>query len=100
MIRCPPHSDPIKTASLYGVKNVMNASPAKDRQWWTQHIIVKGKTITVKVDGKTVNEFTEEPDRKPGKDFTRILSAGTFALQGHDPKSVVKYKNIRVKRLD
>jgi hypothetical protein len=94
------HSDRIKTASIYGVKNVMDNSPAKDRQWWTQHIIVKGKTITVKVDGKTVNEFTEEPGRKAGKDFTRILDQGTFALQGHDPKSVVRYRNIMVKRLD
>jgi hypothetical protein len=30
----------------------------------------------------------------------RKLSQGTFALQGHDPNSVVKDKNIRVKRLD
>lgn len=94
------HSDRIKTASIYGVQNVMDNSPAKDRQWWTQHIIVKGKTITVKVDGKTVNEFTEEPGRKAGKDFTRILDQGTVALQGHDPKSTVRYKNILVKRLD
>jgi len=94
------HADPIKTASIYGVKNVMNVSPARDGQWWTQHIIVKGKTITVKIDGKVANEYTEEPDRKPGKDFTRILGEGTIALQGHDPQSTVKYKNIRVKRLD
>jgi hypothetical protein len=28
------------------------------------------------------------------------LGEGMFALQAHDPKSVVRYKNIRVKRLD
>jgi hypothetical protein len=30
----------------------------------------------------------------------RKLAEGTFALQGHDPGSTVRYKNIRVKRLD
>jgi hypothetical protein len=28
-----------------------------------------------------------------------VLDKGTFALQAHDPKSTVRYKNIRVKRL-
>jgi hypothetical protein len=92
--------DPRKTGSIYSVKDVMNVSPAKDNVWFTEHIIVKDKTITVKVDGKTVAEFTEEPGRKEGKEFGRKLSEGTFALQAHDPKSIVRYKNIRVKRLD
>jgi hypothetical protein len=30
----------------------------------------------------------------------RVLSSGTFALQGHDPKSKVYFKNIMVKPLD
>lgn len=94
------HKDPIKTGSLYGVTNVMNISPAQDRQWFTEHIIVQGNRIIVKVDGKTVVDFTEESGRKAGKDFTRKLSQGTFGLQGHDPNSIVRYKNILVKRLD
>jgi hypothetical protein len=93
-------SDPRKTGSIYSVKDVMRKSPAKDNEWFTEHIIVKDKTITVKVDGKTVAEFTEEAGRKAGRDFTRKLDEGTFALQAHDPKSVVRYKNIRVKPLD
>jgi hypothetical protein len=88
--------DRIKTGSLYQVKNVMDKSPAKDNQWWTQHIIVKDNTVTIKIDGKTVTEWTQEPDRKSA----RKLDEGTFALQAHDPKSTVRYKNIRVKRLD
>jgi len=27
-------------------------------------------------------------------------SPAQFALQGHDPKSIVRYKNVRVKRLE
>jgi hypothetical protein len=54
----------------------------------------------VLVDGKKVFECNEPSGTQAGKDFARKLSEGTFALQGHDPKSVVRYKNIRVKRLD
>ena len=45
-------------------------------------------------------EYTEPPGAQPGKDFERKLDQGTFALQGHDPGSTIRYKNIRVKRLD
>jgi len=90
--------DWIKTGSLYGLVN-MALTPAKDNKWWTQHIIVKGNRVTVKIDGQTVLEYNEPGGAQQGKDFARKLDQGTFALQAHDPKSVVRYKNIRVKRL-
>ena len=93
------HSDWKKTGSFYDLVNV-SSSPARDNQWWTQHIIVNGNKATVKVNGTIVFEYTEPAGAQPGKDFTRKLDEGTFALQAHDPKSVIRYKNIRVKRLD
>jgi len=93
------HSYWIKTGSLYGLVNIAQ-SPAQDGKWWTQEIIVKGNNVTVVVDGKKVFEYNEPPGAQAGKDFGRKLGEGTFALQGHDPKSTVRYKNIRVKRLD
>ncbi len=87
-----------KTGSLYDLVNVAH-SLATDNQWWTQEIIVEGGKVTVKVDGKIVLNYNEPPGAQVGKDFERKLTEGTFALQGHDPKSVVRYKNIRVKRL-
>jgi len=92
------HGDWKKTGSLYDVVNLAQ-SPATDNKWWTQEIKVEGNKVTVIVDGKVVMEYTEPPGAQGGKDFGRKLSEGTFALQGHDPKSVVRYKNIRVKRL-
>ena len=65
----------------------------KDDEWWTQTIIVRGKRVVVQLNGKTVVDYTE-----PGG-VRRRLSSGTFALQGHDPKSTVCYKNIYVKPL-
>ena len=74
--------------------------------WFTQHIIVKGKTVTIKVTpapgkpAKTTIEWTEPTKAAPpGKMTGRVLSSGTIALQGHDPRSTVCYKNIRIKPL-
>ena len=92
------HGDWIKTGSLWGVVNV-GLTTAQDNKWWTQEIIVKGKTITVLIDGKKAVEYVEPAGAQPGE-FERKLSEGTFALQGHDPGSTIRYKNIRVKRLD
>ena len=88
------HRDPVKTGSLYGVVKLYE-TPAKDNEWWEQHIIVKGQNIVVKINGKTVIDYTEPDGVKGG----RRLSKGSFALQAHDPKSVVLYRNIRVKPL-
>ncbi|HWN94097.1 MAG TPA: DUF1080 domain-containing protein [Methylomirabilota bacterium] len=92
------HGDWKKTGSLYDVAN-LGVTPAQDNKWWTQHITVKGNKVTVKIDGKTVLEYSEPAGTQPGKDFARKLNEGTFAFQAHDPKSVVRYKNVRVKRL-
>ncbi len=95
------HTDPIRTGSLYGILNVMNTAPANDKEWFTQHIVVKGKTVRIAVNGKTTVEYTEPADvSRPADTKGRVLSQGTFALQGHDPKSRVHYRNIMVKPLD
>jgi len=93
------HSDWKRTGSLYDVVNVKETY-VKDNEWYTQTIIVKDKNVKIKINDKTVVDYTEPADQKAGEQFTRKLDQGTFALQGHDPKSVVHYKNIRVKRLD
>lgn len=88
------HRDPVKTGSLYNTVKLFK-TPAKDDQWWTHEIIVKGGQVVVKIDGETVVEYSE-PEGKTG---TVRLGKGSFALQAHDPKSVVYYRNIRVKPL-
>ena len=85
------HTDWRKTGSIYAIQDVKEA-PAKDDEWFTEHIIVQGGKITVKINDKIINEYTEPA--QGGK-----LSSGTFALQGHDPKSKVFYKDVMVKPL-
>jgi hypothetical protein len=94
------HGDPRKTGSLYRAKDIMNNSPAKDNEWFTQEVIVNGRHVTVKVNGKVVNEY-EEPknvQREAGWEDA-IISSGTFALQGHDPESEIHYRKVMVKPL-
>lgn len=92
------HRDPKKTGGLYGVKDVFEAA-AKDNEWFTEEISVRGKHIVVKVAGKTVVDWTEPEDFSEPRFPGRQVDHGTFALQGHDPMSEVHYKNIRVRPL-
>ena len=75
-------------------------TPAKDGEWWTQTIIVQGDKMTCKVNDVIVLEYNEPPGTQPGKSFSRASWVKEpSAPQAHDPTSVVRYKNIRVKRL-
>jgi hypothetical protein len=87
--------DSIKTASLYNVVKV-NPAPHADDEWFTYHISVQGKRVVTKVNGKVIVDYTEKPEDIKGE---RKLSSGTVAIQAHDPKSLVHYRNIRIRSL-
>ena len=93
------HKDPKKTAGLYGILDNFTA-PAQDGKWFVMEVIVEGKHIVTKVDGKVVSDFVEPDPANPPKGFAgRMIGHGTFAIQGHDPISKVSYKRIEVKVL-
>ena len=94
------HSDWKRTGSLYDVVNIREVY-VKDKEWFTEYIKVEGKRVIVKINDKTVVDYTEPGDFKPSPGQTdHFLSSGTFALQGHDPNSEVHFKNIMVKVTD
>jgi Domain of Unknown Function (DUF1080) len=87
------------TGSIYAVRNTWVA-PAKDGEWFNYRIRVVGKTIQTFVDDQLVCEYAEPVDAfRPADKKGRLLGSGTFALQAHDPGSIVRYRNIRVKLL-
>ena len=92
-------SDWRRTGSVYAYDDVREVYMADD-EWYTQHIIVRGNTVTVKLNDKTVVEYVEPEnvERSAGEEG-RMISSGTFALQGHDPDSRVYFKDIMVKPL-
>lgn len=84
------YGDPKKTGSVYNFKN-LDKSPVKDGEWYDYHIIVKDRTVTIKLNGKVVNEYTEKEDSKSR------LNGGHIAFQCHDPKSKIEFRSLRLK---
>lgn len=87
--------DPIKTGSLYpdgraGLDRkmnilVMNDAPNKPDEFFVQEVIAEGDHIQVFVNGKKTVDFTHPKG---------VLKKGHFALQGHDPGTVVTFKKV------
>jgi len=93
------HGDTIRTGSIYPAGSlgkykkditVMNVAPHKPDEWFTQEVTAVGNHIVVKVNGKVTVDWND-----PDNTYTK----GHFALQGHDPGTVVKFRKIEVKEL-
>ncbi len=93
------HHDPVRTGSLYHVRDVTRQL-VPDGKWFTLYLMVLRKRILITVNGTTTVDYTEPKNKALGKGhFRRGLSSGTFALQAHDPKSTVFFKNLAVRLL-
>jgi hypothetical protein len=90
-----------KTGSLYAVVD-LPTSPVDESQWFGVRITVQGKHIVVQLNDKTVVDYIE-PDnvqRPPERSGRKLNPAGgAIALQGHDPRSIFYFKDMRIKRL-
>ena len=96
----PGYQERKMTGSIYAVRNTWVTS-VRDDEWFAYRIRVVGRTIQTFVNEALVCEYTE-PEGTPwrAKDKPgRRLGSGTFALQAHDPGSVVRYRNIQVRPL-
>lgn len=86
------HGDKIRTGSLYmpTVKEVlvMDTAPHKPDEFFTQEVIADGNRIQIIVNGKQTVDYKD-----PKKTYTK----GHFALQGHDPGSVMTFKKVEYK---
>lgn len=96
---CNSCGDKRQTGSLLVVED-HDMSPVKDNEWFEYHIVVSGKRIVLKVNGKTTVDYTEPVNpKRPDSWEDRVLSHGLIAVQAHDPNSLVLYRKIRVKVL-
>lgn len=87
------HGDKIRTGSLYlpAVKEVLILEALhKPDEWFVQEVKAEGDHIIIKVNGKTTVDY---------KDPKNTYKKGHFALQGHDPGTVVKFKKVEYKEL-
>ncbi len=66
----------------------MNDAPHKADEFFVQEVIANGDHIQISVNGKKTVDFKD-----PKKTYTK----GHFALQGHDPGSVMTFKKVEYK---
>ena len=83
------HRDPVRTGSLYNFKPIYEEL-VKPNEWFTQEVHAVGNHIVIKVNGKTTVDFVD-----PKSTYMK----GHFALQQHDPGTVVKFRKIEVREL-
>jgi hypothetical protein len=72
---------------------------AKDNEWFNLTLIAVGPHISTWVNGLQVTDWQDdrEPDLNPRRGLR--LQPGTLMLQGHDPESLVQFRNINVTEL-
>ncbi len=79
-----------RTGSIYSFKAVDKTPETKPvGEWNTYEITVKGQQYTVSLNGEVINSYK-------GSRGIR----GYVGLQNHDPKSIVRFRNVRIKTLD
>jgi 3-keto-disaccharide hydrolase len=91
-----------KTGSLYAIEDITVSPIADETKWFDVHLIVRGNTITIKLNGETTVEYTEPPNpERPPSRVNRLLdpNGGAIALQAHDPNSIFYFKDVRIKVL-
>ena len=90
------HRDTIRTGSLYPSfgppkedrdKVIVTKQLVKPNEWLTQEVIARGNHIVIKVNGETTVDYVDKKN---------TYKKGHFALQGHDPGTVVKFRKIEV----
>jgi hypothetical protein len=89
------HKDPIRTGSLYPSfaklsdderkKILVLDQLHKPDQWFIQEVMADGNHIMIKVNGNVTVDFIDQ---------NNTYSKGHFALQQHDPGTVVKFRKI------
>jgi hypothetical protein len=88
-----------KTGSLYDVVD-LDTSPVDESKWFTVLIAVRGKRITVAIDGKKVVDYTEPENvqRSPQRAGRKLApNGGAIALQAHDPGSTFYFRSVKIR---
>ena len=95
------HRDPIRTGSLYPSfgklsdedkkKILVFEQLHKPDEWFIQEVMADGNHIVIQVNGNTTVDFMD-----PNNAYTK----GHFALQQHDPGTVVKFRKIEYRPIE
>ena len=95
--RRPHEAQDAGTGAIYRRTTARRVVP-KDRQWFTTTLVATGPHIAVWVNGQQVTDWTDD---RPPHDNPRNglrLAPGTIALQGHDPTTNLRFRNLKNRR--
>jgi hypothetical protein len=72
---------------------------ARDHEWFTTTLVATGPHIAVWVNGLQVTDWTDTraPNDNPRSGLR--TAAGTISLQGHDPTTDIRFRNMRIGEL-
>lgn len=89
----------------YGTGGIYGRQPTRevvsnDEEWFTKTIVMNGKHLAVWVHGKQVSDFTETLPVSEASDGKRgyVTGPGTIHLQGHDPTTDLRFRNINIQQ--
>lgn len=99
------HGDRVKSGSLYpnaefGMDKFKKENCVMDKaahgpdEFFTEEVICEGPRVRILVNGQQTADWTD-----PGNDPKRDFKKGLFAVQAHDPGSVMTFKTIEYKPL-
>jgi Domain of Unknown Function (DUF1080) len=104
-----PSTDPIKTGSVYGFRN-LNAKQSRTNErlekgvWHDLEIRMVGQQYTVLIDGALINQFDNSIPKIASRNgdpptMARQLAEGYVGLQTHGGNDRIRYREIQVKEL-
>jgi hypothetical protein len=102
-----PSTDPIKTGSVYGFRNLNSKQSGTYKRlakgvWHDMEIRTIGQQYTVLIDGEVINQFDNSIPKIASRNgdpptMARQLPSGYLGLQTHGGNDRISYRQIQVK---
>lgn len=91
------------TGAIYSLSKVFKRNQKPRGEWNTMDIVLKGQLTTVYLNGEKVNEFSGDQDVPPRRLWHEPVrgprpDVGYFGLQNHDPRSIVYFREVSIKK--
>jgi hypothetical protein len=85
----------------FGTGGVYNRQKARkvvssDNEWFTMTVVAVGNRHSTWVNGYQTADFTDEAKKAPSARKGRKDEKGVISIQGHDPKTDLSFKNIKI----
>jgi hypothetical protein len=91
------------TGAIYSLSKVTKRTQKPSGEWNVLEIQLKGQLTTISLNGEKVNEFRGGQEVPPRQQWYEPVrgprpDSGYIGLQNHDPRSIVYFKEVSVKR--